>query len=368
MKKILFVLSSEKLSGGERVALDIAYNLKEEFEFIFCLPKEPSKEFKELLKSFKLFYSQNSKILEVSKKIGEIIKKESPEIIVAHGTRASIYLKIFLLKSLIFKRNFKFIYILHGIHFIRYKFPKNFIFYLWEVVTNRFLVDYLICVGKDDFELAKKLKLNKNIVLIENGINYKDYENIRLGILKKEFDLKEDTIVLTTICRLHYQKDIVTLIKAINLLKNENTVLFVVGDGPDRKKLEDLTKKLNLENKIKFLGYRTDIKEILADTDIFILSSKWEGLPIVILEAWASKKPVIASNVHGIKSLVEDNKDGLLFEFKNEKDLVQKINFLIKNEEAKSMLAENGYNKVKKFYNLEIMVNNYEDLFSQCLK
>lgn len=365
--KILFILSSNYLSGGEKVALDIVENLKEEFEFIFYLPKEPTNEFKEPLKNFKIFYPENYGVKNIIKNIQEVIKNEKPRIVVAHGIRSAFYLKLSFFRFFIFQKKFKFIYILHGIHFTRYKFPKNLFFYFWELITNWLFVDFLICVGRDDFKIAKKLRLNKNIILIENGINYKEYENVQRGKLRKEFGLDEDVIILTTICRLHYQKDIETLIKAMNSLKNEKAALFVIGDGPDKKKLEDLTKKINLEDKIKFLGYRTDVKEILADSDIFILSTRWEGLPIVILEAWASKKPVIASNVRGVRSLIEDKEDGLLFRLKNERDLFLKIKTLVENESFRKELAKNGYEKVSEFYNKERMIKNYKDLFLKCL-
>jgi glycosyltransferase involved in cell wall biosynthesis len=363
MKKILFILSSGKLSGGEKVALDIANGLKNEFEFIFYLPEEPQKEFLEYLKDFKVYFSKDKAIFKISKNLKEAIVKENPDIIVCHGIRSSIYLKITLFYL---KKNFKFIYVLHGIHFIRRKFPFNYIFLFWEIFTNRIFVDKLVCVGKDDFDLARKLKLSKKekIVLIENGININEYRNIPSGFLRKKFQLNNVKILLT-ICRLHYPKDVKTLIKALNLLRNENLVLFIVGEGPDRKDLEKLVDSLNLNEKIKFLGFQKEVKEILKDADIFVLSTRWEGLPIVILEAWASKIPVIASNVHGIKNLIENEKDGLLFEFGNEKDLTEKIKILLKNEEMRKKLAENGFLKVAQKFNIERMINQYKLLFTE---
>jgi glycosyltransferase involved in cell wall biosynthesis len=361
MKKILFVLSSGKLSGGEKVALDIANGLKNKFDFIFYLPEEPQKEFLEFLNGFKVYFAKDNSIFKASKNLKETIDKEKPNIIVCHGIRSSIYLKL-LLFSL--KKKFKFIYVLHGIHFIRRKFPFNYIFLFWEIFTNRIFVDKLVCVGKDDYDLAKKLKLinEKKLLLIENGINVEEYQNIPKGFLRKKFNLQNKKILLT-ICRLHYPKDVKTLIKSINLLKDEDLVLFIVGDGPDRKELEELVNNLNLQEKIKFLGFKKEVKEILKDADIFILSTRWEGLPIVILEAWASKVPIIASNVHGIKSLIENEKDGLFFEFGNEKDLAEKIKILLENEEMRKKLSENGFVKVTKKFNVERMTNQYELLF-----
>jgi glycosyltransferase involved in cell wall biosynthesis len=362
MKKILFILSIGKLSGGEKVALDIANGLKNDFDFIFYLPEEPQKEFLEFLNGFKVYFAKDNSIFKISKNLKETIIKENPNIIVCHGTRSSIYLKIILFSL---KKKFKFIYVLHGIHFIRRKFPFNYIFLFWEIFTNRIFVDKLVCIGKDDLDLSKRLKLinEKKVVMIENGINVEEYQNIPEGFLRKKFNLQNKKIFLT-ICRLHYPKDVKTLIKSINLLKDEDLVLFIVGDGPDRKELEELVNNLNLQEKIKFLGFQKEVKGIIKDAGIFILSTRWEGLPIIILEAWASKVPVVASNVHGIKGLIENEKDGLFFEFGNEKDLAEKIKILLKDEKLKEKLINNGYLKVKAEYNLNKMVEGYKTLFN----
>ncbi len=363
MKKILFILSSGKLSGGEKVALDIAKGLKDKFKFLFYLPEKPQEEFFELLNKFQVYFLKDNKVFKICKNLKKVIKEENPQIVVCHGIRSSIYLKISLFY---FKKNFKFIYVLHGIHFIRKKFPLNYIFLFWEIITNRIFVDILVCVGKDDFDLAKKLKLinEKKLLLIENGINILEYEYISQGFLRNKFELNNNKILIT-ICRLHYQKDVKTLIKAIDLLREENIVLFVVGDGPDRKILEKLVDDLKLQTKVKFLGFQKEIKEILKDADIFILSTRWEGLPLVILEAWALKIPIIASNVHGIKSLIRDKEDGLLFEFGNEKDLAEKIKFLIGSEELKSKIIKNGFMKLKENFNINVMIEKYNLIFSE---
>jgi len=361
MKKILFVLSSEKLSGGEKVALEIAKNLKDKFVFLFYLPNKPQNELLALLKDFKLYFPQKDCFLKIVCDLSEIIKNEKPEIVHAHGIRAGVYVKI----TLLFKRkNFKFIYTLHGAHFLHYKFLQKLIFLVWEFFSNRLFVDILTCVGIDDYEAIKKLNLiNLNkLVLIQNGINIDDYQNIEGGKLRQELNLK-DEIICTTICRLHYQKDLETLIKAINLIKNENLILLIVGDGEDKKRLENLANELGLEKRIKFLGFRNDIKKILKDSDLFILSSRWEGLPVVILEAWAMRKPIIVSAVHGIKSLVQDKMNGLLFKLGDEKDLAEKIKELIKDQNLRLKLANGGFKTVSEKYNLNLMVDNYQNLY-----
>jgi glycosyltransferase involved in cell wall biosynthesis len=362
MKKVLFILSSGKLSGGEKVALDIANGLKNDFEFIFYLPEKPQNELLESLKDFKIYFTENKNIFKISKNLKQVIGNEKPNIIVCHGTRGAIYLKVVLLFS---KKTFKFIYVLHGLHFFFRKFPFNLILLIWEILTNKIFVDKLVCVGRDDYNLAKKLKLinSEKLILIENGINIEDLECIEKNFLRTRFGLYDKKILLT-ICRLHPQKDVRTLIQAINLLRNENLVLFIVGDGPDRKKLEKLVDNLNLQNKVKFLGFQREVKKILKDADIFILSTRWEGLPLVILEAWASKVPVIASNVHGIKSLIKNNEDGLLFKTGDEKDLANKIKILIEDNRLRKKIIEAAFFRVKNEFNLNRMIEKYKNLFN----
>lgn len=361
-KSILFILSSEKLSGGEKIALNIAKGLKNEFDFIFFLPQKPQKEFEEELKDFKIYFPEKKSFLEIIKSLKKIIFDFQFSSIHVHGTRASIFLKLVLFLTL--RKDFKFIYTLHGIHFIRRRLPINLIFLIWEIITNCLFVDYLICVGKDDYDLANKLKLIKKnkLFLIENGINLQEYQNIESEFLRKNFNL-QDEIIITTVCRLHYPKDVETLIKSINLLRNENIILFIVGDGPDMKKLKNLVEKLKLENKIIFLGFKKEVKEILQDSDIFVLSTRWEGLPLVILEAWAMKKPVIASAVHGIKGLIKDEENGILFNFGDPEDLKDKILLLLKDQNLKTKIAENGFKLVQEKYNIENMIVKYKKLF-----
>lgn len=363
MKKILFLLSSKLLSGGEKVALDIAKGLKDNFEFIFLIPKEPEKVLKESLEGFKIYFPLKRGFLNLIREIKRIIDLEKPDIIHAHGIRAATFLKISLLFFI--KKDFKFFYTLQGIHFLHYGFPIKFLFTVWEILTNSFFVDFLICVGDNDLNSARKLKLtsNKRLVLIENGICLDEYENYESGKIRGELKIK-NRFILTTICRLHPQKDVYSLIKAIDLLRDEDLILLIAGDGPEKARLENLVKSLHLEDKIKFLGYRKDIKEILSDSDIFILSTKWEGLPIVILEAWAMKKPVIASAVDGIKGMIRDGENGILFKMGDEKDLSNRIRLLLSDEELWNRISQNGFNEVKSRYNMERMIRNYEKLYS----
>lgn len=351
--KILMVHSTEKVSGGENVSLNIARSLKEEFSFCFFAPAEPIS--KDKFDGFSVFYPKNGGLVNSVTELKKVIREQKPDLVHAQGTRAAMFVKFAFISG---TKKIKFLYTLHGIHFINRPFPLDFISVIYERLTNCF-VSGLICVGKDDFDLARRLRLIRSgrLFLIDNGIN------IKTEVADKTTAEK----VIVSVSRLHYQKDIGSLIKAAYLLNNKDVKFLIVGDGPERKELEKLTEKLDLKGRVDFLGNREDVGRILSLSDVFVLSTNWEGQPLVILEAWASKKPVVASNVHGVKDLVENGKTGLLFRHKDPADLANKIDYLLDNKEVAKRMGENGYNLVKSKYTTSIMSENYQMLYKETL-
>jgi glycosyltransferase involved in cell wall biosynthesis len=355
--KILLVHGTEKISGAENVSLNIAINLRNNYEFCFFVPGEPVSKKKFL--NFNVFYPASRGFLNLLKTLKKVIDAEKPDIIHAQGTRAAFFVKFAFMFG---ARRAKFIYTLHGIHFTKRSFPFNFLTLLCEGLTNSY-VDALVCVGKDDFDLAMKLKLirPRRLFSIDNGIDVEVFPGGNEDLKRKLG--AEGKIVIITICRLHRQKDVGSLIGAIPLLKGENIKLLVVGDGPERAGLEKLSRDLGVEGAIDFLGARNDVDDLLSITDIFILSTHWEGQPLVVLEAWAHKNPVIASNVHGVRDLIEDGENGLLFEHGNPKALSEKIKLVLRNGRLGIKLGENGYGTVKSKYTSKIMSENYDKLY-----
>lgn len=363
-KKILIITQNSEISGGPRIANSIIKNLRCAINFYVFYPKKGSAS--EELKKYKdvhILYP-NKKLksaLSLILYIKNLIKKINPDIIHIHGTRAALWVKSCFMLGAPKKKT---IYTLHGIHFIRRNKLKKLIMLNIEKFTNKF-IDVLVCVSKNDYNITNKLRLIKNdrIILIRNGINSNHVNrNKDEKFIRKKFGIKNQFII-STICRLHYQKDVQTLIKSIKLLENENLRCLIVGDGPERLKLEVLTNKLKINNKVLFLGEYKNIPKILSATDIFVLSTKWEGLPLTILEAMVAKKPVIGSNVDGVNELIINNKTGLLFELGNSKELAKKILIFIKNKKMRDELSKNAYNLVKKRYSIDHMINDYKTLY-----
>ncbi|NIO20219.1 MAG: glycosyltransferase, partial [Candidatus Aenigmarchaeota archaeon] len=141
--------------------------------------------------------------------------------------------------------------------------------------------------------------------------NHKTIKREELGI--------DDGPVVGTIARLSPQKDVHTFLYAISNVVREFPSLrcFIVGDGDQRRELENLSHRLELNGNVIFLGYRDDVREILEILDVFVLSSLWEGFPLVVLEAMAASKPVVATEVPGTAEAVINEKTGLLVPLRN---------------------------------------------------
>jgi glycosyltransferase involved in cell wall biosynthesis len=143
--------------------------------------------------------------------------------------------------------------------------------------------------------------------------------------------------------------------------------LLVIGDGPLRQALETEAKSLSIIRQVQFLGYRDDIPELLNVADIVILSTNWEGLPLVPLEAAACKKPVIASDVIGVQETVVNGETGYLFKKGDAHDLAEKIKNLLENPELRRKMGENGYRFVIQNFSLENMVLRYDALYEKIM-
>ncbi len=210
---------------------------------------------------------------------------------------------------------------------------------------------------------------NSKVKILQNGIDLeKIYKNLDYEFnIRNELYLKEENVAIVSISRLHKQKNLPILIKALQYL-DDNFILIIVGDGPERNRLIRLIKELKLNHRVYFLGIRFDIVNILNSSDIFILPSKIEGMSNALLEAMALKKSCIVSNIPQNKELIEDNVNGLIFKTDCEKDLSQKVLYVLKNEKNIAY-GENAYQTIKSKYDINLIAKKYNKILQDmCLK
>lgn len=216
----------------------------------------------------------------------------------------------------------------------------------------------IICIARQTYQnLTAHLGTKENITVIFNGVRVDNFLHVIEDISQKtEF-------VVSMIAGFRPQKDQDTLIRAMAQLPG-NYSLQLVGDGPRRGELETLIAELHLADRVRLLGIRTDIPDILSASDVIVLSSHWEGLSLSSIEGMASGRPFIASDVDGLREIVKGN--GILFPHKDYKALATAIQQLCENPMEYRQVAERCQAKAKQ-YDISMMAKKYNEVYQEIL-
>jgi len=220
-------------------------------------------------------------------------------------------------------------------------------YFLLEYICGR-MCKKLIVMNKGDYDFAvQRLRLGPDAVeMIANGVDCSEVKHIDPEKRRvRELGTIDDTqtIVLTNVGRLSAQKNSLFLVDLAEMLRRRSLssrwVILVVGDGGLRCEMENRINALQLDRYIKIIGWRKDVNELLACSDIYIHPSAWEGMPLAILEAMASRLPVVASNISGNRDVVSHGITGFLYDPGN---IDQIVNFIIKLIESPDLRAKIG--------------------------
>lgn len=231
--------------------------------------------------------------------------------------------------------------------------------------------DMVIAVSREDREFLEQKYHVTNVRYLSNGI---DFANIReiaaLGKkeLRKELSLAPDHFIFTTVARFDFQKGYDILIKAIYLVKDllnqkAGKIRFLfVGNGPEYAKMNALSRELDVSRYISFLGERADVYKIIKAGDVFLLPSRWEGLPIVLLETGVLRIPALASDTYGNREILTGEK-GILFQNEDSRDLACKMRDIINGKYDLNRYAGDLYREIETNYNLEKMISGLKEIY-----
>jgi glycosyltransferase involved in cell wall biosynthesis len=172
---------------------------------------------------------------------------------------------------------------------------------------------------------------------------------------------------LIAVGRLKAPKDFVTLVRALAALRGRTYEALIVGDGPDRGAVEAEIERLGLEGRVQLAGERSDVPELLAASDVFVLSSRSEGLPVSVLEAMAAQLPVVASRVGGLGELVVDGETGLLVPPGDETALAEALGRLVDDRELRRRLGAAGRARAEDSFDLSAFRRAHLDLYDRQL-
>ena len=249
----------------------------------------------------------------------------------------------------------KIIYQAHGFHVYKGAPKLNWMLYYPIEKWLAHYTDALITINKEDYELAKnKFKLrNGGKVYYVPGVGidtslYKTDENIRAE-KRTELGLDDDDVAVISMGDLIKRKNYSIAIRAIAEAKNPKLQYFICGNGSEEESLTELATVLGIASQIHFLGFRKDIKELLAASDIFLFTTKQEGLPRSMLEAMAIGLPCIASRVRGNIDLIVNTDGGFLCETNDVVGFAEKLNILANDPKLRKEMGKSNLGTVHNF-------------------
>ncbi|MFX1443311.1 MAG: glycosyltransferase family 4 protein [Promethearchaeota archaeon] len=286
------------------------------------------------------------------------------------GAYAGTTLPLIFILSRIFNK--KVISLAHGNDFLYKKKEISSISYFFKNLDKIILSN-----KKTKFYIKNIHHLTEDqLKIIPYGLNLKNYKlDDSKAKLRRDFKIPEEKFILISVGRHVFRKNFDLVIKAVSRIKNEvpniNIKYYLIGDGPETEKLKNLTKELNLNNEVEFLGTFGGLKrnQYYKLSDIFLMPSvatekSIEGFGIVFLEANYFKLPVIGSFSGGMTEAIIHNKTGFLIKPNDLNDLVRKIKLLYENEDMRSEMGEYGYNRVVNYYNWDKITIKFKDFFN----
>lgn len=242
-----------------------------------------------------------------------------------------------------------------------------------ELGTKKF-VDAFVMVAPNVQEHFMKYALGadeKKTTVINNAVDtdkfYRDEK--RRTEKRKELGVTDDMIIIGTSARLNEQKDPKTMLAAMEKVFATNTMarFFWAGGGHMRKELEHALASSPIKNRFVLLGDRSDIPDLLQAYDIFVLSSRHEGLPMALLEAMSTGIASVATRVSGNRVVIEDHVNGLLANPHDPEDLAQKIQEVMQDADLRKRIGEQAAKQVRERYSLKDFGKLHEALYQRVL-
>src|SRR5271157_589692 len=228
---------------------------------------------------------------------------------------------------------------------------------LWGLAGS--YADRFFCVSNDIADAVKAYRTvpGRKVVVVLNGIDTEAFATKEGSeSVRRDLGIPQGVPVIGTVGRLNEVKGQNLLIRSFAQVSNHDPRphLLLVGDGPERQRLQQLAENLGLTDRVHFAGYQSRPEHFLHLMDIFALTSRLEGMPLAILEAWAAGRPVIASRVGGVPAIVTDGETALLFDSGDEAGLTQAIRRLVANPDEARRLGQAGRDYVRSCYDLRV--------------
>ena len=370
-RSILFVIDGLEFGGGERLFLQLASKLRDRYHF-FVATDSGGKFAHELrnldIEVFSLNITRQL-ALKPFYQIRNIIRHKEINLVHSQGARADFF-------SRLAGRRARVPHIVSTIQMpvegFEVGFLRKMIYRLMDQFSERY-VDRFIVVSES---LRKTLTEGRGIsdervVKIYNGIELDQFHpDLKRSNLRKQWGISAEGPVIGAIGRLVWQKGFEYLIEAIPKILQDfsQAKLLLVGEGPLRHELEGLARELDVDTRVIFAGFRSDIQDLLSMIDILAVPSLLEGFPMITLEAMAMAKPIVATQIEGIVEQISDSDEGILVPPRDTEALASAILRLIKDRELGNRLGVAARSKIERYFSIDTMVKETETVYLSLLE
>ncbi len=258
------------------------------------------------------------------------------------------------------------VYEAHGFLFFKGAPLINRTLYKWEEVFLAHYTDYLITITEEDYQAAQKLKLRsgKSPYMVHGaGVN----TGVRVDVDKKEkrreIGVPEDAFIIVSAGELNRNKNTEVIVRAIHEFKGQNIHYVACGVGPEENNLKQLAEELGVTSQFHIMGYRTDMPEIMAASDVFTMMSFREGMPRSVLEAMDLGLPCVGSDTRGIRDLVDKN-GGFICKPTEPEAFADAFRKLISNPEMGKQMGKYNQGKVHQ-YSSEVVKTELSEIYKE---
>lgn len=311
-----------------------------------------------------------------------LIRAEKFDIIHTHTSKAGLLGRLAASYACSAKERPIIVHTPHGHIFYGYYGPLLTKFFLLVERLMSRSTDKIVALTPQGIEEYVQFKIadRERLFDIPDGVPLEEVQEFGAGVermkdtsqrekIKRELNLPEGDLLVGTAGRLVPVKGYKYLIEALHHLLRQipNVTFLILGDGPLRNDLEQLADNLGLSKKIIFLGWRSDVSRILSILDLFVISSLNEGMGRVLVEAMALGKPIVATRVGGIPSVVADGESGLLVPSRDSMGLAEAMGKLLNSPERAREMGEEGRKRVPLF-SAKTMVERTEQLYKELLR
>lgn len=261
------------------------------------------------------------------------------------------------------------IYAAHGFLFFKgVPFIKRELYRLHEALLAR-ITDTLITITNEDYNSSQKFHLRgggKPYYVHGAGVNVGQVSQKDRQQTRKEMGLSSGDVAIISAGDLNDNKNNIVVIKALIKLKS-NIHYFICGLGPREKYLREQVKQFKLESRVHFLGYRTDMKDLMAASDIFVMPSFREGVPRSILEAMDLGLPCVGSRTRGIADLIDEGEGGFLCSPKSPEEFAKAFAILSDTKELCEIYGKYNKGKVQK-YSAEVVRGELLEIYRNAIR